>query len=117
MAFAEEAAHAEAAAHAEGPPLAYAAHWGLVLVLFAITALLLFLLRNMGTRQARSAATKKLVFALSVVQVALVFAALATALLAADYHEPLLPGYLRHLALLVTGGLVSSSALMVRPKR
>lgn len=111
----------EAAASGEGgllgPPLLYSIQWFLLLLLLVITVL--FLVGSLAPEMRRKATTSraKAILAFSVLQIFLVFAILFVNFLGEEYNEPALPGYIRHVILIVTGIMLSITGLMARRRR
>lgn len=100
-----------------GPPLLYSIQWFLLLLLLVITVL--FLVGSLAPEMRRKATTSraKAILAFSVLQIFLVFAILFVNFLGEEYHEPALPGYIRHVILIVTGIMLSITGLMARRRR
>lgn len=120
VALASEAKPAEGASQSSGmfgPPLLYTIQWSLLLLLLAITVVLVLssLAPEMHRRAGSSRA--KTILAFSTLQILLVFTILILNFLGEGYYEPPLPGYVRHVTLMVTGILLAVSGLMARRRR
>lgn len=119
VALASEAKTAEGAAESGilGPPALYSIQWALLLALLAITVLFVVGSLAPEMRKRASASRAKAILILSVLQILLVFAILIVNFLGTEYKEPALPGYARHVILILTGILLSIDGLMARRKR
>ncbi len=115
-ALASEASGATEAAQG-GLPMAYVVQWMLLLGLLSVTVLFMLSSVSWTPHQLHAGATGRVILAFSSLQVLLAFAVLVSTFFAESYHEPVFAGYLRHLTLLLTGGLVTTSAFLKRKKR
>lgn len=113
---AKEAA-GEAAEGALGPPALYSIQWMLLLMLLAVTVLFVIVSLAPEMRRRARASRAKTILAFSAMQILLVIAILVVNFLGEEYHEPALPGYIRHVTLIATGILLSISGLMARRGR
>lgn len=100
-----------------GPPILYSIQWGLLLGLLFITALFVIGMSTGEMHKRPTPSRAKGILAFSALQILLVFGVLILNVLGAAYHEPALPGYLRHVTLIITGILLSASGLMARRRR
>lgn len=100
-----------------GPPVLYSIQWSLLLLLFATTIIFIVISLAPEMRKRAGAARAKIILGFSALQILLVFAILLVNFLGEEYHEPALPGYIRHVMLILTGILLSVSGLMGRRKR
>ena len=100
-----------------GPPMLYTIQWALLLLLLATTVLFIIVSYAPELRRRTSAASTKIVLGFSALQVLLVFGVLIANFLGEEYFEPSLPGYIRHVTLIVTGVLLAVSGLMARRRR
>jgi len=118
-ALASEAKAAEGAAEGGilGPPVLYSIQWGLLLALVAITVLFLVGSLSPEKRGRISAARARAILVFSGLQILLVFAILLVNFLGGEYHEPALPGYIRHVTLIFTGILLAICGLLARRRR
>jgi Na+/melibiose symporter-like transporter len=119
-ALASEAASAEGAAEGGGilgPPILYSIQWGLLLALLAITVLFLVGSLSPDKRGRISASRARAILIFSGLQVLLVFAILFVNFLGEEYHEPALPGYIRHVTLILTGVLLAVCGFLARRRR
>jgi len=118
-ALASEAKAAEGAAEGGvlGPPALYSMQWGLLLLLLATTIVFIVASYAPEMRRRAAAGRARIMLGFSALQILLAFAILLVNFLGEEYFEPPLPGYVRHVTLIVTGILLSISGLMARRKR
>lgn len=118
-ALASEAESAEGAAEGGilGPPVLYSIQWGLLLALLALTVLFLIGSLSPDKRGRISASRARAILVFSALQILLVFAILFVNFLGEEYHEPALPGYIRHVMLILTGILLAICGLLARRRR